>query len=140
MTSPEKISGGEPDKESLISERTELAKKLEGIESFPFPGIEESAYEKLKLLDAEILEYGLVDPMPTTIDELIRRFKEEGIKVVIIGRVEDGKPKESAMIYPRDIDTSKIMDLIDDAIRPRNLEIVDGMDPDLRRLIELDRI
>lgn len=113
--------GAEPDKEGLILERIELAIKLERIESFPFPGISAESYERLKTDEEEMPGFC------TPIDELITRFEKEGVKVVITG--------VTIQILPRNSDN-----ILEDSVLPRNLEIVDGMDPDLRRLIELDRL
>ena len=84
---------------------------------FPFSGIEEAGYQKLK---AESEEFpGLV----THIDELIARCNAEGIKIVVV--------KGKAFVLPFRSD-----DVENDSIFPRFLNVSDDMDRNLRVLVK----
>lgn len=117
-TNPEK----EPTKkEEICSLATEL---FESNEIFPFPGIDPESYSKMKVSENE-------DPGYTTpIDEIIERFKMEGIKVVL------GKNPQSGNVY---ILPSQSTNIEMDSISTRQLQLSEGMDERLTKLISLIR-
>lgn len=100
----------------------ELALLLERLsshnESFPFPGIKESSYIQLK---AESEEF---PGLATHIDELIKRFEEEGVKVVV-------DKNGQAYILPFESD-----DIENDSVFPRHFDIKKEMNDDLKKLIQ----
>ena len=114
QTHPEK----EPTrKEKIISLAAEL---FESSETLPFSGIDPESYLKMKAVEEE-------DPGYTTpIDELIERFKSEGMKVIL------GKNPQSWNVYILPAESTNIEM---DSISPRQLQISDGMDEKLRELI-----
>ena len=127
----------EPEKTAEISEAEklekrkryiELAKELaEGGEQFPFPGLdsESKSYAKLKAADEK-------DPGYTTpIDELIEKFEENGIKVVL------GQFPESGNVFILPFNSNNIGE---DMVFPKYFQISKGMDERLKELIELDRV
>jgi hypothetical protein len=96
-----------------------LAEKLSArVESLPFPSLKEDSYWNLKA------ESDTYPDCVTHIDDLIKRFEEEGIKVVI-------GPTKRVYILPFNSD-----DIRNDSIFPRHLEITQDMDEDLKMLIE----
>ena len=115
----------ESEKERAIMEIIALARELnESKESHPFPGIDAVSYEKLKTDEAEFPGFA------TPIDELIERFKNEGMKVVL------GEHPESGNIF---ILPAQSNDIENDSIFPKHLQIADSMHEKLRRLILLKR-
>jgi len=86
-------------------------------ESLPFQGIEEEGYLKLKAESDEFPEYA------TPIDDLIKRFEIEGIKIVI----------EKGRVYVISFNSSITNN---NCIFPRFLKVEDGMDNNLRMLIK----
>lgn len=96
----------------------------ESRETFIFPGMREEDRLKLKAFEEEFP--GHVTP----IDELVERFKDEDMKVVL------GKDPGygSVFILPAHSD-----DIENDSILPKTLQIIDGMDESIRELISLDR-
>ncbi|MDB5258970.1 MAG: hypothetical protein JWO73_178 [Candidatus Taylorbacteria bacterium] len=111
-------------KERIRIEEIALAKEMfESRETFPFPGILAEKYEKLK--SEEVQHPGFSTP----IDELIERCKSEGIKVAFGVHLETG----SVYILPAQSD-----DIENDCLFPRQLEVSDGMNENLRMLIKLD--
>jgi hypothetical protein len=104
-----------------IAELVALAKELsESQETFPFPGIESVAYEKLKEVDAAFPGFA------TPIDDLLERFKNEGIKVALGPHPENG----SVFILP-----AQSNDIDSDSILPRHLKWDEAMDERLERLV-----
>lgn len=103
----------------------ELSAKPEG---FPFPGIDEKAYATLKE-DEEFL----ADTGVTPIDELIARFKAQGLKVVL----SDDPRSPAVLIVPKNSPTRFLKE---DSIFPRHLKLTwdAGVDPKLGALISLD--
>lgn len=112
----------QPEGESKFAIASRL---VERGERFTFSGVEAAVYAKLKEAEAEYPGYG------TPIDAQIVRFANEGIKVAF------GKHPESGNVYILPMGSN---DIENDAVFPRQLEIVDGMDEDLRQLILLDRV
>ncbi|MFA5948643.1 MAG: hypothetical protein WC806_06825, partial [Candidatus Gracilibacteria bacterium] len=101
-------------REQKVKEILALATELrESQEIFAFPGIEAEAYAKLKASDEEFPGY------VTLIDELIERFKNEGMKVSL------GAYSESEFVF---ILPAQSSDLRNDSIYPRHLQISETMD------------
>jgi len=103
--------------EQIIARSTELSERRE---SLPFAGIMPESYEILKAESEEFPEY------VTAIDEMIARFRAEGMRVVL------GKDSKSGnvTIVPwgsTDPDTDSIM--------PRHLQIPEMIDVGLKELI-----
>lgn len=99
----------------------QLARGLfESQERFPFPGIDPEEYSKAKIAEETYPGY------TTPIDELIERFKSEGMKVVL------GKHPESGSVF---ILPAGSEDIEQDSIGPRQLQISEGMDERLKNLV-----
>jgi hypothetical protein len=108
-------------KEKYIS----LAKELfESQERFSFPGIDPDAYARMKAAEEEYPGY------TTPIDELIARFRQEGLKVAL------GKYPESGNVFilPAGSD-----DIEQDGISPGQLQVNDQMDEKLKTLILMSK-
>lgn len=112
------------------AERLQLAQELqESGETFSFSGIGSEDYENLKAAES-----GVPPELITPIDELIARFKKEGIKVAL------GKNPDSGNIFvlpgqsPADDE-----DIKENSIFPRHLQITEDMDERLKRLIQTDK-
>ena len=105
-------------------EKIALAYELaESRESFPFPGINPDSYERMKADDEEFPGY------TTPIDELVKRFQDEGMKVVL------GKNPDSGNVF---ILPQGSNDIESDSIFPRQLRTTDDMDERLSDLILKD--
>lgn len=103
-------------KEHRISLIRELA---ESNERFPFPGVDRDVRDRLKAEEAEFPGY------TTPIDDLIERFRAEGLKVVL------GTDKNTEVfILP-----SGSNDVGMDGLFPRHLVVSEGMDLRLKELI-----
>ena len=105
----------------LRQEKISLAHELaESGEGFPFPGINPDSYEGMKADEEEFPGH------TTPIDELMKRFRDEGMKVVL------GKNPDSGNVYilPQGSD-----DIENDGIFPRQLLITEDMDERLSDLI-----
>jgi hypothetical protein len=114
-----------PEKERSLREYVDLAKELaQNQESFPFSGITNDAYEKLKAVAEEFPQYC------PPIDELVGRFKQHGLKVVL------GKDPESGNVFILPGDSDNIEE---DSIAPKQLEITADMNPKLQQLILANR-
>ena len=93
-------------------------------EFFPFVGIDPESYSRMKAGEEE-------DPGYTTpIDEIVERFKNEGMKVVL------GKNPQSGNVFVLPAQSSNIEM---DSVSPRQLHIGEGMNEKLRELILLVR-
>lgn len=112
------------------AERIELALELFATgEIFSFSDIEADNYESLKAA-----EEGLPPGFVTPIDELIKRFKREGMKIVL------GKHPQSGNIFIMPAESSVTDDDIEaNSIFPRHLQITDDMDQRLKELIQADK-
>ncbi len=122
---PNEFEGGASEQEQKTREVVALAKELsESREVFPFPEIESGAYSKLKATDEEYPGY------TTPIDELVVRFAQEGIKVVLGSHPDSG----NVFILPAGSD-----DIERDSVFPRHLQFSDDMDPRLKKLILLNK-
>lgn len=99
-----------------------LARELaEAHEKFPFPGITQESYSKLKAVAEEFPEY------TTPIDELIKKFQAQGMKVVL----STSDPKRGNVhILPFDS-----QDIEMDNLLPRHLVVTANMDIRLRKLV-----
>jgi hypothetical protein len=112
-------------REQKIKEVIALAIELsESRESFPFPGLDPAVYSKLKASEERFP--GHVTP----IDELIERFKKEGIKVVL------GEHPESGNVF---ILPAQSNDIGSDSIFPRHLPVSKIMNEKLKRLVLMDK-
>lgn len=99
-----------------------LARELhKSHEVFPFPGLEPSSYENLKSSDAEYPGY------TTPIDEIIERFKTEGMKVVLGANPESG----NVFMLPALSD-----DIENDMVLPKHFRTEGISNEKLRALIE----
>lgn len=113
------------EREPRIAEIIALAKELiERGEKFLFPGINSAEYQKIKATEDEFTGY------TTPIDELIERFKNEGMKVVLGAHPESG----NVYILPAQSNNIEM-----DSIVPKQLQIDNVTDETLRRLILVDR-
>lgn len=98
-----------------------LAKEIvERNEIFPFPGIDPEAYLELKESDEKYPGF------TTPIDEIVRRCQTEGIKVFLGRNPDDG----NVFLSP-----AQSEDRASDCLFPKHLQITEGMDEDLKRLI-----
>ncbi len=115
----------ELEKAQMRDRRIMLVRELtEGNERFPFSGINPHSYTKLKAEEEDFP--GFVTP----IDELIQRFKDEGMKIAF----GIDQKTSNVVVIPFGSD-----DIAYDSIRPKHLNIGDDMDRRLRELIELSR-
>lgn len=105
------------DKQEKISLALELS---ESMENFPFPGIKPESYARIKADEEEFPGYA------TPIDELLKRFESEGLKVVL------GKFPESGNVFilPQGSD-----DIENDNLFPRHLSTEGDIDERLLKLI-----
>jgi hypothetical protein len=108
-------------KEKIIALAVEL---YESREVFPFAGIDPESYSRMKVDEEEYPGY------TTPIDEIVERFKSEGMKVVL------GKNPQSGNVFvlPAQSDNIEM-----DSISPRQLQLNEGMNEKLRELILLVR-
>lgn len=91
-------------------------------ESFPSPEIDPVSYSRIKADQEELPDYAV----PKDIDEFLERCKTEGVKVVL------GKHPESGNIF---ILPKNSNDIENDSILPKCLNVTDGMDENLKKLI-----
>lgn len=104
-----------------IAEYVRLAREIiEGHENFPFTGLNQESYTTIKADQEEYPGYS------TPIDELLARFQNEGMKVVL------GKNPESGNVF---ILPSGSDDIENDNLFPRHLEVTEDINPKLKRLI-----
>jgi hypothetical protein len=108
-------------KERIIALALELS---EGHEVFPFSSIDPESYSKIKADEEEMPGYA------TPIDELLERFKREGMKVVL------GKNPQSGNVF---ILPSQSDDIENDSLFPRHIQISEEMNERLKELIALSR-
>ena len=97
---------------------------IESHEVFPFRGLDSGAYAKIKADEEESPGYA------TPIDELVKRFEDEGMKVVL------GKNPESGNVFILPLQSD---DIVNDSLFPRHLQISEGMNEKLKELISLGR-
>lgn len=123
VETPEEKARKEKEKEREPMKREIIALAKELVEShkvFPFPGIGSKTYEYIKADDAE--GYSRATP----IDELLEKFKNEGMKVVF------GSDPESGNVF---ILPSKSDDIESDNIFPKFLLVNETMDERVKKLI-----
>ena len=116
-----KIDEKEERRKEIIALAVELSENQEG---FPFPGIDPEAYLKLKSEEEELPGYA------TPIDELIERFKNEGMKIVL------GKYPGSGNFFILPLLSN---DIENDSIFPEHLQIIGTIDERLKKLISMNR-
>ncbi len=134
----------EKSEKELRRERiTALAIELsESGEIFPFTGMDQESYEKLKAgieADKDRSDYDISSP---TIDELVERFNHEGMRVVL-SRCKDGTYGGTVHILParsfeRNFGTPDF-DIQCENISPKHLQIHEGMNEKLKELISLNK-
>jgi|SRR3989344_2632271 len=105
----------------IVALALELRAKPEG---FPFPGMDPFAHSRMKTEQEEYPGYS------TPVDELIERFNNEGMKVVLGAHPESG----NVFILP-----SGSNDIENDNLLPRHLQIGETMDERLKELILMSR-
>jgi len=108
-------------RERIIALAKELSENQEG---FLFSGIDSTFYEKTKAEEEEF------PSLATPIDELVERFKSEGIKVVL------GKNPKSGNVFILPLGSN---DVENDSIFPKYLEITEGIDEKLKELVLADK-
>lgn len=109
-------------KEEYIALGLELSKNKEG---FPFSGILPESYSRIKSEEEEYPGFA------TPIDELLERFRNEGMKVVM----SDDPTSGNIFILPKNS-----MDVENDNLFPRHLEISSDMNDKMKTLIRLQTI
>ena len=111
------ISALEQQKQELLTLANEL---WQSGETFPFTGIDEVSYTKMKVDEEEYPGF------TTPIDEIITRLQNEGMKVVL------GKNPASGNVY---ILPAGSNDIESDSIMPRQLQVSEEMDERFKALI-----
>jgi predicted secreted protein len=94
-------------------------------ESFPFPGLKPEEYAKIKEQERECPEYS------TPIDELLERFRSEGMKIVL------GKNPKSGNVFVLPAGSE---DIEMDSLFPRHLRWNAVLDSRVNALIEMDEL
>ncbi|MDO8231654.1 MAG: hypothetical protein Q7T37_00400 [bacterium] len=97
---------------------------IESHEVFHFSGLDSDAYAKIKADEEESPGYA------TPIDELVKRFENEGMKVVL------GKNPESGNVFILPLQSD---DIENDSVFPKHLQISEGMNEKLKELILLSK-
>jgi hypothetical protein len=117
-------SDGESDREHKKMEYILLVLKFwDRQESFPFTGIAEKYAQRLEVERTECANFF------SPLSELCARFRAEGMRLHL------GKFPLNGDVY---VVPKESTDTQNDCIMPRHLAIVPDMDPDLKRLIELN--
>ena len=102
-----------------------LARELvEHKESLPFPGINSQSHEAIKATDDTFPGY------TTPIDQLIERFRSEGMKVAL----SDTPGNMEVYILP-----AQSNNIEEDSISPKDLEANEVQSDELKKLISLSR-
>ncbi|MFA5994496.1 MAG: hypothetical protein WC823_06070 [Parcubacteria group bacterium] len=115
----------EKEKAEIVRRKITLARELsESRECFPFTGINPYNYQETKAVEEEYPGYF------TPIDELIAKFKQEGMKVVFGKNTENG----DVFILPFGSD-----DIENDGVLPKIFQVTDNMNEKLRELMLLGR-
>lgn len=125
------MSEGAPKQEKMPkAEYMRLAEELsQRPEGFPFPGISPDAYAKLQADIEDDKDRSLYDISSPTLDELVERFRIEGMKIVR-GKAADGTYGLTVLVMPKGS-----TDVQNESVLPRHLEIRGDMDPELQKLI-----
>jgi len=108
-------------RQELLAMGRELSEKNEKI---PFPGIDPEAYTKIKASEQEFPGY------VTPIDELLERFRTEGMRVVT------SETPNNLEVFLVPFDTG---DIGMDSLFPRHLILSEEIDENLRKLIDASR-
>ena len=133
MSSPEMLNRsadavvelGEKEKNQRRKRMIELGQVLDSQgEFFSFPGINSDGYAKIKATEEEYPDFS------TPIDDLIERFKQEGMKVVLGAHPESG----NVYVLPALSD-----DIEHDSVPFKHLQINSGMDKRIEELIILNK-
>lgn len=114
---PNEDAGREQKRKELIALAIEISGNQEG---FPFPGIDPEIYLGIKAALEKFPGYS------TPIDELIEKFKSEGMKVVL------GTYREKGDVFVLPLHSDN---LADDNLFPSDLRISNDMDEKLKKLI-----
>ncbi len=132
---PNIIEGGESgekekkekEKEARRTEKLALAAEIiENREFFSFPGVDPDVYLRMKAKEEEFPGYA------TPIDDLIKKFTDEGMKVAFVQG--DSPGVGNVFVLPEGSN-----DIENDSILPCKLRINETMDEKLKKLILLDR-
>ena len=110
----------EQKKRAYIALAKELSERTEG---FAFPGMNEDSYAELKATEEE--GEGYITP----VDDIVVRLQNEGIKVVLGDHPENG----DVYILPQGSS-----DILQDSILPRHLMATEDMEPELRKLVDMN--
>ena len=113
---PAEKSEGKLSREEIISLGNEICERGE---IFPFPGVESTAYAKMKATDEAYPGFS------TDTDEIIRRLTKEGMKLV-----PQANGNGQFFILPAESNNIE-----DDSIPPEYLVVNDAMNEDLKRFI-----
>jgi hypothetical protein len=118
---PQRVESAPDPKEQRKAEIIGLARELSaGNESFSWPGIDPDTHAEIKAGDEQYPGY------TTPIDELVERFKAEGVKVVL------GKYADSGNVFVLPAGSN---DIEQDSISPKLLVASRVIDGRLKKLI-----
>jgi hypothetical protein len=114
--------------------RAELAERIakicERAESFPYTGLVDGAYEKIKQAEADAADY---PGYATPIDTLVERFKSHGMRIDLGDDPGDG----SVWVVPAD---STIVSIYgEDRVPAKHFNVTDDMDAELKTLLTLSK-
>ena len=116
------MPSGESEEEIKLKRVKELAIELsESMETFPFPGINQESYDRLKTEEEEFPGFA------TPIDELNEKFNQNGIQIVLGKTISSG----NIMVLPSNSDD------LDDNLRLKHLNKNNISDTKLLELLEL---
>jgi len=133
MSSPEMLNRsadavvelGEKEKNQRRKRMIELGRELDSQgEFFSFPGISPDGYAKIKATEEEYPDF------TTPVDDLIERFKREGMRIVLGAHPEGG----NVHVLPALSD-----DIEHDSVPFRHLQINSDMDNRVEELIMLNK-
>ncbi len=106
-------------KQELITLANEL---WQNGETFPFSGVDEVSYAKMKTCEGE--DEGFTMP----IDDIILQLENQGMKVVVSSR-------GNIHILPAGSNSNINDSILPDSILPRHLKVTEGMNEQLKTLI-----
>ncbi|MFZ2189044.1 MAG: hypothetical protein WAV73_05795 [Candidatus Moraniibacteriota bacterium] len=125
MITIEVVELTEKRKEQMRKRMIELGRELERQREFYFfPGIDPEGYAKIKATEEEYPGF------TTPVDELIKRFKQDGMKIVL------GDHPESGNVYAL---PSFSDDIENDSVPLRHLQIKSGVDGRVEELIIISK-
>lgn len=107
--------------EEFLRLGNELSENKEG---FPFPGVNHEFYLERKASEERLPGYA------TPIDDLIERFKNEGMKVVL----SETPGNREVFILPSQSDN-----IVEDSISPKNLQTEETLSNEIKKLISLSK-